>query len=176
MFKNETIYTNEVIRESYIAILMHRKSMQFSFLVILFQFFLTITLIIFEYINNIMNLEILQPTGIMLAVIIYVILINNRRIKREQNRLNVLYQGNEAVLTYEIGDNIVESNMNTGGTNIYEYTHIHKIVESRNLITLFTQGNLRITLKKSGFTQGSWSECLKFIRQKHKSCKKKNHK
>lgn len=176
MFKNETIYTNEIIRESYMAILIHRKSMQFSFLLIVFQVFLTIKVIIFAYINNVANLDILRPTGIMLVAIIYIILSNIRRIKLEQNRLKVLYQGKEPVLTYEIGDNILEHNTNTGGTNIFEYSHIHKIVESKNLITLFTKGNLRITLEKSCFTQGSWSECLKFIRQKHKSCKKKYHK
>jgi len=173
MYTNETIYTENDAREYNIALWRHRRGMGLVMFLVALQMVLTIGLIVLEYLyqtnNNYISLLLGAPLfcGGFFALMTYI------KIKLERKRLQIIYHGKDPVFIYEIDNNIVEHNVTTGGNTIYEYSHIYKIVESKNLLILMIKGSIVLSIKKNGFTQGSWKDCKEFISQKCKECKEK---
>jgi len=174
MFKNETTYTKEVHKEEYLALWMHRKGAKLTIFLVQVIILLTIILVIYEAWTDTINIGIMVYISIPVIFVMVGGLMIYYDIKESYQMLQGIFQDKNPVLIYEIEDHIKEHNSISGGDNTFDYCQIYKIVESKNLIVLILNGNLMISLKKNGFTQGSWNECKDFIGQKCRESKKHN--
>ena len=171
MFTNEYSYSKDISKEVQLAFWNHRKGSGFFKIIMVLVIIIEIISIALIKWSNSNDNRIYFLVGATLLALMILPVRNYNNIRVSDKRMQAIYHGKDPILNYEISDQIIAHNLLTGASNIYEYSQILKVIESKNLIVLIIRGNLLLALNKNSFSQGSWEECKTFIKQKCKACK-----
>ena len=156
MFKNEYTFDRKLIWE-YVL-----KTVGIRMIVIGVLLFLVGIIMCPCYIGVMKRVTLLcSAYGLLYAIFMPMVVVRN--VEASWKRLNNGKQEKTEVL---FGDNII---MNEGRVHLeFEYEQIKKIRETKNLIMLGLGKSSAILVYKSGFTEGTKEDFMKFIQEKIK--------
>ena len=101
--------------------------------------------------------------GFMAALLLLFSITNQKKaVKIEKERMEVTHKGIVPTLQITVAEDIhmVSPQMERH----LDFTSVEKILETKNLIVLLLKGNMTITLCKTGFTEGTWENCLTYLK------------
>ena len=101
--------------------------------------------------------------GFMAALVLLFSVTNQKKaVKIEKERMEVTHKGVVPTLQITVAEDIhmVSPQMERH----LDFTSVEKILETKNLVVLLLKGNMTITLCKTGFTEGTWENCLTYLK------------
>lgn len=103
-------------------------------------------------------------TLLLMCILAIVVLKGKEKhaVKLELERLEVIYKNTIPTFYIEIGDEI--HTITDHSENRVSLSDVKKVVETKNLIVLFTKGNMTVTLDKNGFLSGNADECMDYLK------------
>ena len=85
-------------------------------------------------------------------------------VKLELERQEVIYKDTIPTFRIEIGEDI--HTITDNSEKCISFSDVKKVVKTKNLIVLFTKGNMTVALDKNGFISGDADECVNYLNEK----------
>ncbi|MBQ6888947.1 MAG: hypothetical protein IJN54_15715 [Lachnospiraceae bacterium] len=154
-FVNEYEYNEAVIKESMQAWCRNKFKRYWIEMPILF----VITIVLY-----LLTGEVLCLIASFISALAFLLTFVNQKkaVKVEQERTEVTYKGIVPTLQITIAEDIYTVSPQV--ERHLDFTSVEKILETKNLIVLLLKGNMTITLCKTGFTEGTWENCLTYLK------------
>ena len=161
-FVNECVYTPDVVAEAIGAWWDRRLKADIWKFILGFILILAGSLLLQNY--YLLLLELFPLT---------VILLYKRKgrqsVRNEMDRLKMVFREGPPVYHVEIGEDIHYKTPKS--ENRVLFSELLDVRETKNLIVLFLKGSQTLTLSKEGFREGTWTECMEYL--KTRTAKKK---
>lgn len=102
--------------------------------------------------------------ALMLILVIVLFKVKEKQaVKLELERQEVIFKNTIPTIRIEIGEDI--HTITDKSEKRVSFSDVKKVVETKNLIVLFTKGSMTVALDKKGFISGNADECMDYLKK-----------
>lgn len=159
LFKNRYVSNKEVVKEIYRYYNFQRKRIIAFDILFALSFLVNIILLICGQAFNWSSI-IIAPLFFFFQFYVFF------------RQVNIIAKRDKEICEKEIEvemtatEEFIQTASSTGSVYKLEYSNIRSVVQTKNLILLFSKANLVYIFKKNGFTEGTKEEFIEFLRSK----------
>lgn len=157
LFENSYVRNKELAKEIYFYSYFQRKLIVVFYILLAVSFSTNIYLIIFKQIYN-WSVLILVPSFLLFQIYGYFRQVN-LAVKRDNE-----VSRKEIVVETIVTNEYIQNTDSTGAVNRLEYNNIKSVVQTKNLILLYSKANLIYVFRKDTFTKGTKDEFITYLR------------
>ena len=159
LFENSYTRNKQLAKEIYCYIYFTRKSIAIPFALLLISF---ISNILFGVLYNSFSMVVLIIVPLFFLFQFYLYFHHvNAMIKRD-----IEVHGKGISVETIVTDEFIQNTASTGAVNKLEYDKIKKVIQTKNLILIWSKANLIYIFRKDAFTKGTEAEFIMFLKDK----------